>query len=304
MARVARFTSCILLLNLFGVFGEDSQIHRFPHSLLDSYPENSWTRKNDGARNLARVYRDINAGKGPADVPDLYLRYKVQMNSSRRYQKDVKVGHRTYGHVYLGHNTQTIENCAIKVGHGTYGHVYLGHDTQTGEKCAIKVGHGTYGHVYLGHDTQTGQKCAIKVTEKRPKWRLLRELMIMNDIQGGPNIVKVMDVVRDRRSHQPVSILEYLNSTLYDAQKRGLKPVEVQLLCYKLISALNFTHSKGYMHRDIKPRNVMVDPATQQLRLVDWDDAERYIPGEMYSTKFMTLPYKAPELLVNLQVGM
>eukprot|EP00798_Chlamydomonas_sp_ICE-L_P022730 gene22730-29894_t len=120
------------------------------------------------------------------------------------------------------------------------------------------------------------------------------------DLQGGPNIVKVMDVVNDRRSHQPAVILEFVKSTLYDASS-SMTPMDIQVMLYKLLGALNFTHSKGYMHRDIKPRNVMVDINKQELRLVDWNIAERYIPGELYSMKCMTLPYKAPELLTNMQ---
>eukprot|EP00798_Chlamydomonas_sp_ICE-L_P021682 gene21682-28705_t len=240
---MARFMTCILCISLFRVFGADPQTAMFTDSFLARYPGNSWIRQKDGARNLARVYRDINAGKGPAEDPDLYLSYKVQMNS---------------------------------------------------------VGSWVYGRVYLGHDILTGEKCAIRITEQRSKWRLMQELKIMNDLQGGPNIIRVMDVVEDRELHQPAVILEFVKSTLHEAHM-GLKPEVVQLLLYKLISALNFTHSKGYMHLDIKPRNVMVDPGTHKLRLVDWNEAERYVPGEMYSVKVMTLQYKAPELLMNLQ---
>jgi casein kinase II subunit alpha len=48
---------------------------------------------------------------------------------------------------------------------------------------------------------------------------------------------------------------------------------------YEILKALDFCHSKGIMHRDVKPHNIMIDYASRKLRLIDWGLAEFYHPG-------------------------
>jgi serine/threonine protein kinase len=40
------------------------------------------------------------------------------------------------------------------------------------------------------------------------------------------------------------------------------------------LQALDFCHSKGIMHRDVKPHNIMIDHSQRKLRLIDWGLAE------------------------------
>lgn len=35
---------------------------------------------------------------------------------------------------------------------------------------------------------------------------------------------------------------------------------ETRLYTYKIVEGLNYCHSQGIMHRDIKPLNVLIDP--------------------------------------------
>lgn len=61
-----------------------------------------------------------------------------------------------------------------------------------------------------------------------------------------------------------------------------LTDYEVRLYLYKLLQALDFAHSRGLMHRDVKPRNVVINRRTRSLRLIDWGLGDFYIPGEWH----------------------
>lgn len=55
------------------------------------------------------------------------------------------------------------------------------------------------------------------------------------------------------------------------------------------------------MHRDIKTRNIVINPDTKELRLLDFGLSEYYIPGRDYKVRVSSRPYKPPELLIGYE---
>lgn len=80
-----------------------------------------------------------------------------------------------------------------------------------------------------------------------------------------------------------------------------MSDLDIRFYIYELLRALDFSHSRGIMHRDVKPHNVMIDHERRQLRLIDWGLAEFYHPGKEYNVRVASRYFKGPELLVDLQ---
>eukprot|EP00798_Chlamydomonas_sp_ICE-L_P017085 gene17085-23382_t len=80
---------------------------------------------------------------------------------------------------------------------------------------------------------------------------------------------------------------------------REFTPDDVRYYMYATLQALDFMHSRGYMHRDIKASNILVNHSNRQLRLADFNVAERYQAGEFYTIWVMSPGYRSPELLVD-----
>lgn len=60
-----------------------------------------------------------------------------------------------------------------------------------------KVGRGKYSEVFEGINITNGEKCIIKVLKPVKKKKIKREIKILQNLAGGPNVVALLDVVRD-----------------------------------------------------------------------------------------------------------
>jgi len=164
-----------------------------------------------------------------------------------------------------------------------------------------KIGRGKYSEVFDGMNVVNNLPCVIKILKPVKKKKIKREIKILQNLYGGPNIIKLLDVVREPVSKTPSLVFEQINNTDFKVLYPTFTDFDVRFYTYELLRALEFCHSNGIMHRDVKPHNVMIDHQRRQLRLIDWGLAEFYHPRMEYNVRVASRYFKGPELLVNLR---
>lgn len=148
---------------------------------------------------------------------------------------------------------------------------------------------------------KSNEKCIIKILKPVKKKKIRREIKILQNLCGGTNIVHLLDVVRDPQSKTPSLIFEYIDNVDFKVLYPTFTDLDTRFYIYELLKALDFCHSRGIMHRDVKPHNVMIDHTRRQLRLIDWGLAEFYHADQDYNVRVASRYFKGPELLVDMQ---
>ncbi len=128
-----------------------------------------------------------------------------------------------------------------------------------------KVGKGKYSEVFEGVNILNSERCVIKVLKPVKKKKIKREIKILQNLSGGPNVVSLLDVVRDPQSKTPSLIFENVDNIDFRTLYPRFTDSDVRFYILELLKALDFCHSKGIMHRDVKPHNVMIDQQTKKV---------------------------------------
>lgn len=141
----------------------------------------------------------------------------------------------------------------------------------------------------------------IKVLKAVKREKVVREIMFLERLKGGINIVELKAAVKVGGSRLKCLVFEYISSPDFKILYPTLSDLQIRYYMYELVRGLEYTHSQGVIHRDIKPLNVLVDPVQHKVRIIDWGLAEVYHAGVPLRKWPGTRCYKSPELLLNYE---
>jgi casein kinase II subunit alpha len=167
------------------------------------------------------------------------------------------------------------------------------------------------------------------------KKKIKREIKILQNLAGGPNIVALLDVVRDPLSKIPSLVTEYVNNidfkVLYprfsdmDVRFYMLELLKVPIIAFssryisnsdrlwisvipKASCTVTWSHTTSWLTTNGARYNfshpakfLPYDQCALQLRLIDWGLAEFYHPRTQYNVRVASRYFKGPELLVDFQ---
>ena len=145
----------------------------------------------------------------------------------------------------------------------------------------VKIGQGTFSVILKATDIKNGKEIAIKV-ERINKGRSIieYEYKILRFLQLHPQVPKVYEFISGSKGSPNMIIMDLLGPNLAKKKKEhGDQGFPREIAAKYLIDslkAIKITHSYGFVHRDIKATNFVVNPITDVVFLVDFGLAKRH----------------------------
>lgn len=174
-------------------------------------------------------------------------------------------------------------------------------------KDLVKIGQGASGGVYIAHETQSrpSKTVAIKQMnlEQQPKKELIiNEILVMKGSKH-PNIVNYIDLYLLKGDLWV--IMEYMEggSLTEIVTHSVMTEGQIGAVCRETLRGLQFLHSKGVIHRDIKSDNILLN-IDGNIKMTDFGFCAQINDINLKRTTMVGTPYwMAPEVVSRKEYG-
>jgi len=160
-----------------------------------------------------------------------------------------------------------------------------------------KIGGGSFGAVYLVKEKDTNKVYAMKkfYLDNLGNGGAKKQYEILSKFNH-ENIHKVIDMFVAPNKNQYL-ITPYYQNNLYNYTSKKLPEKVIKQIIYQIVCGVNYLHSLKYIHRDIKPDNILIS-SEGKIILTDFDLCRQESKGkdDPMTRTAVTLYYRAPEL--------
>ena len=160
-----------------------------------------------------------------------------------------------------------------------------------------KIGGGSFGAVYLVKEKETNKVYAMKkfYLDNLSNGGAKKQYEILSKFNH-ENIHKVIDMFVAPNKNQYL-ITPYYQNNLYNYTSKKLPEKVIKQIIYQIVCGVNYLHSLKYIHRDIKPDNILIS-SEGKIILTDFDLCRQESKGkdDPMTRTAVTLYYRAPEL--------
>lgn len=178
-------------------------------------------------------------------------------------------------------------------------------------KIIEPMSHGAYGIVCSAEDEVTRQSVAVKKIEGVFEHititkRTLRELRILRHLQH-ENLVQIKSIFipANKADFEDIYVVSELMETDLASTLRSAQPLSddhCQFFLYQILRGMKYVHSAQVIHRDLKPRNLLVN-SNCDLKICDFGLARVQFSDKAWvcpMTEYVcTRWYRAPEVLCS-----
>lgn len=190
------------------------------------------------------------------------------------------------------------------LGQGSFGITYRARDTRLGRDVAIKE--YLPSALAIRHEGATVLPRSTKVADDF-SWgrdRFVAEGQTLASLQNAPAIVRVFDYLEANGT--AYIVMQLLSGDTLEShlrQRDKLTPQEVDRILWPLLDGLEQVHNAGFLHRDIKPGNILLDGEGNPT-LIDFGASRAAMAGRTLAmTAIFTPGYAAAEQFTSARLG-
>ncbi|XP_015789434.1 serine/threonine-protein kinase TAO1 [Tetranychus urticae] len=168
-----------------------------------------------------------------------------------------------------------------------------------------EIGHGSFGAVYYARCTVNNEVVAIKKMsftgkQSAEKWQdIIKEVKFLVNLNHKNCIEYKGCYLKD---HTAWLVMEYClgsASDIIEVHKKPLKEEEIAAICHDALQGLEYLHSLGRIHRDVKAGNILLTE-DGTVKLADFGSSSMTCPAN----SFVGSPYwMAPEVILAMDEG-